>query len=240
MDVSARHVLPEILDALDPDDPRAVRSRRDLRRVHRAMRTVSILRRAMARLQLPAPPRSILELGGGDGTLLLRLARSLPRWSPVSLTLLDTQDLVSERTRVAYRALGWQVRVARQDVMEWAGEARATRHDLCVANLFLHHFPAPRLRELLGAIARNCAAVVACEPRRNAVSLLGSRMIGLLGANHVTREDAVTSVIAGFRDAELGELWPGAGWRCEEYAAPPFTHCFIGVSDETRYRARAS
>jgi SAM-dependent methyltransferase len=240
-----RHVLPEILDSLDPADPRAVRSRRDLRRVHRAMRTVSILRGAIDRLQLPSRPRSILELGGGDGTLLLRLARSLPRWSPMSLTLLDAQDLVSERTRAAYRSLGWQVRVARQDAMDWAADPRAARHDLCVASLFLHHFPAARLRELLAAIARNCRAVVACEPRRNAVALLGSRMIGVLGANRVTRSDAVTSVIAGFNGGELAALWPAAGWRCQEYAALPFIHCFIGhcfigAADEAQPRLHAS
>ena len=42
----------------------------------------------------------------------------------------------------------------------------------------------------------------------------------------VTRADALISVHAGFRDAELGALWPSAGWTVDEYAAGLFSHCF--------------
>jgi SAM-dependent MidA family methyltransferase len=50
-------------------------------------------------------PRRILELGAGDGTLLLRLARSFaPAWPEVELTLLDQHDLVSPDTRAAFAA----------------------------------------------------------------------------------------------------------------------------------------
>src|SRR5579862_1665069 len=118
MRASARRVLPELLDELAVDDPRACRSRRDLQRVHHAMATLSILRRALARLQLPAPPLRILELGAGDGTLLLRLARALRhRWIDIELTLLDRQDIVTAETREAYRQLGWRVAVERAEVL---------------------------------------------------------------------------------------------------------------------------
>ena len=42
-----REVPPEVLDELPEDDPRAVASRRDLRRVHRAMGSRAILLRAL-------------------------------------------------------------------------------------------------------------------------------------------------------------------------------------------------
>jgi hypothetical protein len=187
-------------------------------------------------LQLARSPRSILELGGGDGTLLLRFARTQPDWSPVTLTLLDIQDLVSAQTRAAYVALGWEVRVIRKDVAQWAAGPGGARHDLCLANLFLHHFDGPFLASLLRAIARDCDAFVACEPRRDRLSLFGSRAIGLLGTNAITRQDAVTSVIAGFAGQELSQLWPPElrDWRCEEYAAFPFTHCFAAVRNSAR------
>lgn len=236
MDISVRRVLPEILDSIDPADPRAMRSRRDLRRVHRAMQTVSILRRAVGRLRLAKPPRSILELGGGDATLLLRFAQTQPHWSQVCLTVLDNQDVTSAETGAAYRSLGWDLRVIRQDVSQWASQTDAAHHDLCLTNLFLHHFGEPALANLMRAIARNCDALVACEPRRNTLSLLGSRVIGLLGTNYITRQDAVTSVVAGFAGQELSELWPADldGWSCEEYAALPFAHCFAAVLDSAR------
>ncbi len=42
-----RIVTTETLDVLPPGDPAALRSRRDLRRVHRMMRTRAVLRRAL-------------------------------------------------------------------------------------------------------------------------------------------------------------------------------------------------
>ncbi|MDP9082281.1 MAG: class I SAM-dependent methyltransferase [Pseudomonadota bacterium] len=236
MIASPRIVLPELLDELEPNDPRARRSRRDLRYVHRAMRSLSILQRAIARLRLAAPPKRILELGAGDASLMLRLAQAQRDWGGVALTILDRHDLLSKETRDAYQQLGWDLTVVRANVIEWAKEVHAQHFDLCVTTLFLHHFDRAALSTLMAAIAAESAAFVACEPRRNAVSWLASQFVGILGANAVTRHDAVTSVGAGFVDRELMESWPKphADWCCEEYAAPPFTHCFAAVRKSVR------
>jgi hypothetical protein len=63
------------------------------------------------------------------------------------------------------------------------------------------------------------------------VPLLGSYLIGLIGANAVTREDAVLSVRAGFAGNELSALWPveHGGWNLREYAAGLFSHCFLAT-----------
>jgi SAM-dependent methyltransferase len=231
-----RIVLPELLDELDPNDPRAKRSRRDLRRVHRAMGSLSILREAIGRLRLRVPPTRILELGAGDASLLLRLARTQPEWRGAELSVLDRHDLVSKDTRDRYRQYGWTLTVLRADVNEWARAGHSQHFDLCITTLFLHHFDAATLGTLMKAIAAHCDAFVACEPRRNAVARLGSRLIGFLGANAVTRGDAVKSVAAGFADHELTATWPNspADWWCDEYAAPPFTHCFAAARKSVR------
>lgn len=232
-----RCVEPEELDGLAADDPRGRRSRRDLQRVHRAMRSVAILRGAVSRLRLASQPVRILELGAGDGTLLLRFARAQrPRWTGLELTLLDRVDLLSERTRLGYRELGWQVSVIRADVLDWARAPHSARYDLCCANLFLHHFDAAPLAMLLGAVAAASDAFVACEPRRSGFALLGSRLIGLLGANDVTREDAVKSVVAGFTGRELSAAWgrPPGDWNVEEFPAWPFTHCLAAIRRSAR------
>jgi methyltransferase family protein len=233
-------VLPEALDELAADDPRGLRSRRDLRRVHRAMRSVSILRRAVSRLRLAAPPARILELGAGDGSLLLRFARTLePRWTDVELTLLDRRLLVSDRTRAQFAQLGWRPTLLGAEALAWAAGRQERRYDLCIANLFLHHFESPELSALLRGVAASSSAFVACEPRRGALARIGSRLVALLGANQITRGDAVKSVAAGFAGRELSEAWDSAAgdWILEEYPALPFTHCFGAVRRTARAAA---
>ncbi|HYN27525.1 MAG TPA: hypothetical protein VES94_04440, partial [Burkholderiales bacterium] len=74
MDLSLpRRVEPELLDELGADDPRAQRSRDDLRRIHRAMAALSVLKRALDAATTGSSPQTIVELGAGDGSLMLRL-----------------------------------------------------------------------------------------------------------------------------------------------------------------------
>lgn len=236
---SARTIVPELLDGLPPDDPRARRARLDLQRLHRAMGSATILRRAIARTGLAHPPRRLLELGAGDGTLLLRVARALPRdWRGVEVTLLDRVDVVADGTRKAFASLGWQVRIERRDVVEWADAPHPGGYDLCLSTLFLHHLDNAALARLLPAIARRTMAFVACEPRRGALAHLGSRLVALLGSGPVTREDAVASVAAGFTGRELSSAWPPApgAWALDEYPAGLFVHCFSAVRVAARRR----
>jgi hypothetical protein len=225
-----RRVSPERLDEMAPDDPLARRSRRDLQRVHRLMRSLTILREAVGMLPMTRPPRRILELGAGDGTLMLRFAQSLrPSWRDVQVTFLDRQDLLSAATRSQFGQLTWEVQTLTTDASDWARPPFERQYDLCVTTLFLHHFQSRALEQLLGAVAARCHAFIACEPRRNRTAWIGSHLLGLSGANEVTREDGVTSVIAGFTDQELSALWPRSdpGWQLREYFAWPFTHCLV-------------
>ncbi len=232
-----RVVADETLDHLAPEDPAAQRSRRDLMRVHQAMGTRSIL--AQGWQTLLAPQRGdatlrILELGAGDGTLLLRLAKTLaPGWPRVQLTLLDRQDIVAPATLAAYASLGWEVTVLVTDVLVWADPTHSTptateRFDLITTTLFLHHFEGAALERLLAAAAARSNRFHACEPSRGWLALAGSHLIGAIGANAVTREDAVLSVHAGFRADEISQRWPqqGNSWHLHEHSAGLFSHCF--------------
>ena len=228
-----RRVDAEALDDLAVDDPLAVASRRDLLRVHRIMQTRSILVGALRDWGRTAQvPLKVLELGCGDGRLMLRTAGVLaPHWPPVDLTLLDRQPLVTSGTIAGYAELGWKAVALTADVLDWAGErqpAAGPRFDIIIANLFLHHFTQAPLQRILGAVAARAQRFLACEPRRSWLALAGSHAVGALGANAVTRQDAVLSVHAGFRAQELSGLWPGeaSAWRLDEHAAGPFSHCF--------------
>jgi SAM-dependent methyltransferase len=236
----SRSVVPEELDELRPEDPRAQRARRDLRRIHHAMRSIAILRGALARLRLARQPRRVIELGSGDGSLILRLARRLrPPWSGVELGLLDREPVVEGHTEEALRRLQWTPVVLRRDALEWAAEGGAQRYDLCIVSLFLHHFDEAALRGLLAGIAARCDALVACEPERGRLAYAFSHLVGALGANSITRGDAVKSVRAGFTGCEIGDAWPSraADWWTQEFAALPFSHCFVAARTAVRLAA---
>ena len=235
-----RTVTAEKLDALAVDDPQAMRSRRDLRRVHwvmRTRRTVLHALQGMTALHHKPEPLRVLELGAGDGSLMLGVARTLAlEWPSVELTLLDAQPLLHLDTVKGYAALGWTAVAKVGDVFDWVAGVKdrgctslaSASWDLVVCNLFLHHFDGAQLARLLGAIANRSNLFFACEPRREWLALAGSHLIGVIGANLVTREDAVLSVHAGFQGKELSSLWPGSppAWQLEEYSAGLFSHCF--------------
>lgn len=238
-----RIVRPEILDELPPADARAIRSRRDLQRVNRVLGSCGILSRAVRHTLASAPPDAapcILELGGGDGTLALRIAKRLvTSWPVAELTLLDRQALISAATGTAFAHLGWSLRPLTVDALAWARaptqQQRSGRWDVILANLFLHHFDDTGLRELLAAAAERCAGFIACEPRRSLVALAGSRLLPALGVSADTRHDAVISVGAGFLGDELSRLWPTAGrtpWQLTEHRAGFFGHLFIATRGE--------
>jgi hypothetical protein len=230
-----RRVSPEILDELPANDPRARRSRGDLRRINRIMAAVTWLKRGL-NAGAAARPRAVVELGAGDGTLALRLARSLGNpWLGTHLTLLDLEPIVAQKTADAIRACGWTLEVVAADALDWLAKARPERVGVVFANLFVHHFEGERLARLLGGIAANADAFVCCEPRRSRFALAGSRLLGLIGCNDVTRHDAVVSVHAGFRGGEIGAAWGGAAagrWTLSETAAGAFSHLFVARRDE--------
>jgi hypothetical protein len=224
---ATRTVEPEWLDELAPDDPRAMRSRRDLRRVNGWMFQTGIMGRALEAHCGPAPPRTLVDLGTGDGAFLLRVAHRLgPRWRGVAATLVDRQDIVSAETRAAFGALGWTIAVATGDAGDVLARSRAPV-DVITANLFMHHFATAPLRRLLACAAARAQTFVACEPRRALLALGASRMLWAIGCNDVSRHDAVASVRAGFRGREMSALWPRDGWDTQEQPAGLFSHCFV-------------
>lgn len=225
---ATRCVEREWLDVLQPDDPRAIRSRNDLKRINAWMLQSSIIARVVIKSCGDNTPRTLLDLGSGDGTLMLRVARRLAsRWKNVTVILLDRQNIVSAETIQHFRALRWNAEPIAADVFDYLKQAAPSEVDVMTANLFLHHFIQQELVQLLALVAQRSRVLVACEPRRAAFALLASRLSWAIGCSDVTRQDAEISVRAGFNGRELSAAWPKeSGWELREQPAMLFTHCF--------------
>ena len=190
------------------------------------VRTVS---RALTAAFRDQPPQSVVELGAGDGTLLLQIAKKLPSgWKPSRVVLVDRQPLLARQTRAAFEALSWNVECVEMDVFDWFERSDPAASEVTIANLFLHHFADADRRQLPATRSPSSGLYfLVCEPERRGIALSATALLPLLGCNDVTRQDAATSVRAGFTDCELTELWPDkTQWQLVERRAGLFTHYF--------------
>lgn len=187
--MTARVVKPEILDHLAPEDPAAVRSRMDLRRINVLMGNERWICRTIRELPDHAA-RGIVELGAGEGTVAGLLARMFPA---SDITACD----------LAARPAGLDERVIWRQGDILADET-PLRGAVLVANLFLHHFEGDALRRL-GRICDGFEVVVFNEPDR----ALLPHLLGLFmwpAIHRVTRHDMHVSIRAGFAAGELPDL----------------------------------
>ena len=118
-------------------DPRAQRSRRDLRRVHRAMGSLTILKAIGVAAESCGPPKA------HHGTRRRRrhvaaAARGRimrPGWKGVEVTLLDRHPAVAPNTLDGFHRLAWQVNVVCEDALQLGQATGMTkRYDLCIAH----------------------------------------------------------------------------------------------------------
>jgi hypothetical protein len=192
-----------------------------------------ILAEAWLRHAPGMPVERVIDLGGGDGTFLLRLALRLKHhWPSVALTLVDSNQLPAPEVLDGAAKNGFHLDYFQQDAVEFLQGENCNGSSAIISNLFLHHFEGRDLRTLLEAISRKTGLFLACEPRRSPVAAFGTCLLWLLACNQVTRHDAKASVRAGFRDHELTAHWPCNGWLLIERAAGPFSHVFVARRDE--------
>jgi len=224
-----RSLQAEWLDELPADDPRAIRSRGDLRRINALMGNARLMSKALHGVTRQSTVRRIVDLGTGDGAFLLDWVRRMPSLAPgTEVLLVDRHDAADARIVTALYARGFRPRSVQADGLEWMRAQPVETGTWVLANLFLHHFTPERLRLLFIAIAEKAELCCACEPRRTLASLLASKMLGLIGANRVTRHDATVSVRAGFHNRELSALWPvQPHWSLREQRAGLFSHFFL-------------
>lgn len=224
-----RIVLPELLDALPPQDRSALRSRRDLRRLNAWMRHPRIMAGLLQKYLLERDAHQIVELGAGDGHFLLSVARRLQgQWPGAQATLVDRLDVLDPQTREQFNRLGWHVHAEIAEASEWLRRAPPPAAAAVISNLFLHQLQTEQLAELLRLAARSSRVVIALEPRRSWLPRLCGRLLWVIGCGPVTCHDGPISIRAGFAGSELSALWRDKkNWELVERSVDPFSHLFI-------------
>jgi hypothetical protein len=194
-----RILEPELLDSLAPQDPDAVRSRRDLRLTNQILGNHRWLTGTLGPLLREG--EVALELGAGTGELGRRLAAN-----GVAADGIDRCPRPGQWP--CTRA--WHV----GDLRTFSGY---DRYPVVFGNLIFHHFDERELRTLGEILQRHARFIVACEPaRRRSSQTLFAAIAPLFRANRVTLHDAHVSIAAGFVGDELPRalgLAPSA-WDC--------------------------
>ncbi|HEU6448944.1 MAG TPA: class I SAM-dependent methyltransferase [Verrucomicrobiae bacterium] len=219
-----RIVQPEILDTILPDDSRSPKLRRDLARINFWMGNHRTIRIALKKQFGARAPKKIVELGAGEGKLLLSIAKS-SNWNNVDATLVDRNKIVAPETLAEFLRRGWRAEILTADVFDWA-QNEVT--DAVIANLILHHFESDRLADLFRRISGQTNFFIANEPHRFRCAPLFKPLFYGLGYHAITVHDATVSIQAGFAGGELSQLWPDKkNWQLAERRAGLFAHLFI-------------
>ena len=179
-----RKLTPELLDHLPHDDPGAMRSRRDLRRINRFMGN-----EAWITSVIPKRATHITEIGAGDGHLVCHLVQQRPDAE------ITAYDLAPRPTHLPH-----SVKWIQGDLFS---QAPPTEGGTLLANLFLHHFTDTQLHEL-GEWIRSFHTVIINEPLRSRLPML----LGKIAApfvHPITHHDMRVSIEAGFAPGELAK-----------------------------------
>lgn len=185
-----RIVVPEILDELSPDDPAAIRSRRDLRMINQFMRGQAWILNQLACMD---NVKRVVELGAGGGELSNMIKKQQSDCEVMGLDLIARPD-----------SLDQDVLWDSVSVLDYDGYTSDT---VVVANLFIHHLQTEELN-LLGEKMKGVRAVLFSEPYRGSVGLWMGKLIFPL-VNYVTRHDMIVSIKAGFTYREIESLLAG-------------------------------
>ena len=224
-----RIVLPELLDVLLPQDPSALRSRRDLRRLNAWMGHPRLMARLLKKHLIHPDARHVVELGAGDGHFLLAVAERLRgQWPGAQATLVDQLDALDPQTHGQFNRLGWRVHAETAEASEWLRKSSPNTSGAVISNLFFHQFETAQLAAVLRLAAASSRLVVALEPRRSWLPRVCGRLLWVIGCGPVTCHDGHISVRAGFSGHELSALWPDKdNWELTERAVGLFSHLFI-------------
>ncbi|NDV63156.1 hypothetical protein G0Q06_11890 [Puniceicoccales bacterium CK1056] len=208
-----RIVEPELLDTLPPDDPAALASRKDLRLYNHLMGNFQWFKKKLAQ---GGYPKSIIELGAGDGSLALYL-KNHDCFQP---------DTVYTGVDLIPAPANWPG-IWTWEMVDLVDLDLIRSPSTLLANLILHQFTDEELTRLGKKIsASNIKRLLICEPARRRLHIWQIRLSRLLGCHPVSLHDGQVSIRAGFRRDELVRIM---GLKNTEWKIT-FSETFMGAN----------
>ncbi len=197
----SRTVSPEILDSLEPDDPRAIRNRREINRLNRMMGNHQWLLNSLQ--ELVPEGSQIIDLGAGDITFYEHI-----KGQPILYSALDR---VKPGPSIP-QGMQW-ITCNIESFEGWEA------YNVITANLFLHQLTDEALGKLGSIWNKTADIMIFNEPLRHPFHrMIAPAFLKFGGYGLVTQHDGLVSIEAGFRGGELpGLLGLGENWKIEEH-----------------------
>jgi SAM-dependent methyltransferase len=217
-DLTSRYLVPELMD--DPDLPKADHdlALQGLRRINAWSRTTSHLARVILQFAKKNPQRhwSLLDIGCANGENLISLQKQLSKKISVTSVGWDISPYAIQQAQelsLAHKLSEDQLRFETVDALSLLDSA--PQADIVMNSLFMHHFEAESVVELLSQSAKLArVALVADDLHRTSVGWLLAKIGCLvLSRSPVVHFDGPQSVRAAFSIQEISELAHQAGLK---------------------------
>jgi hypothetical protein len=189
-----RVVEPEILDQLDPEDPEAIRNRKEIDGINRWMGNYKWILKAFR--MVVRENESVIEIGAGGDRLAGRI---LDSGSETTITGYRCVDVIP-----APKDLDPRVDWVQSDVTQFDGSQNAS---VLISNFFIHQLKDAEIMDLGERLLPHLDTIIINEPLRSRLHFFLSYIAFIVfGYGRVTRTDGRISIRAGFSSQELPEL----------------------------------
>jgi 2-polyprenyl-3-methyl-5-hydroxy-6-metoxy-1,4-benzoquinol methylase len=208
IDWSRRHPGPELMDRNDIPSEHLFQNYRELHTVNKWLGGYRITLRGLAKMVIENNRTySILDVGCGGGDML----NEILEWGKrkdlnLKLTGIDLSESAIQYSKKNFQEADW----IQQDVFDHLRSG--IRYDVITSTLFMHHFTADKIEELLKLMIKSASiGILINDLQRHPVAYQSIRWLTqFFSKSYLVKHDAPMSVLRGFKKEEWNEIFERA------------------------------
>jgi 2-polyprenyl-3-methyl-5-hydroxy-6-metoxy-1,4-benzoquinol methylase len=208
IDWSHRHPGPELMDQNDIPAEHLFQNYRELHKVNKWLGGYLITLHGLAKLVNENRQYSILDVGCGGGDMLNEISIWGKRENlQMKLTGIDLSEAAIQYSQKNFQKIDW----VQQDVFDHLKSG--IRYDVIMSTLFMHHFTAEKIVELLKLMFKSSTTgILINDLQRHPVAYESIRWLThFFSKSYLVKHDAPMSVLRGFRKEEWKSIFESAG-----------------------------